>query len=155
SYAGGNVVAVASRSTGNLVTTINLDLTAAGNPTLMSFAIAYDPADDALIDFTTSGGSRGLAFSATSGAFPASISLPGLIIPDTSYSMAFTNNQLFIWDQGRSVYQGYTISEPAAAPEPASLTLLGIGAVALLGYGWRRRREGSTQGQLPGTKRGE
>jgi hypothetical protein len=28
----------------------------------------------------------------------------------------------------------------APSPEPASLTLLGISAVGLLGYGWRRRR---------------
>jgi hypothetical protein len=27
-----------------------------------------------------------------------------------------------------------------ATPEPASLTLLGLGAASLLGYAWRRRR---------------
>jgi PEP-CTERM motif len=31
-------------------------------------------------------------------------------------------------------------SHPSAAPEPASLTMLGIGALGLLGYGWRRRK---------------
>jgi hypothetical protein len=30
---------------------------------------------------------------------------------------------------------------PIATPAPASLTLLGIGAVCLVGYGWRRRRK--------------
>ncbi len=29
----------------------------------------------------------------------------------------------------------------AATPEPASLTMLGLGAVSLVGYGWRRKRK--------------
>jgi hypothetical protein len=33
---------------------------------------------------------------------------------------------------------GYT--SPSATPEPGSLTLLGLGALSLVGYGWRRRQ---------------
>jgi len=29
---------------------------------------------------------------------------------------------------------------PAAAPEPSTLTLLGIGIASIVGYGWRRRK---------------
>ena len=32
-------------------------------------------------------------------------------------------------------------SPATAVPEPSALTLLGIGAVSLVGYGWRRRRK--------------
>jgi hypothetical protein len=36
---------------------------------------------------------------------------------------------------------GYSLSgQGSVVPEPGSLTLLGIGAIALIGYGWQRRR---------------
>jgi hypothetical protein len=34
-----------------------------------------------------------------------------------------------------------TAPAATAAPEPASLTLLGLGALGLLGYGWRKRQQ--------------
>jgi PEP-CTERM motif len=33
---------------------------------------------------------------------------------------------------------------PSSTPEPASVTLLGIGIVGLAGYGWRRRKQAAT-----------
>jgi hypothetical protein len=34
----------------------------------------------------------------------------------------------------------FSEKDPAAAPEPASMALLGMGALGMVGYGWRKRR---------------
>jgi hypothetical protein len=49
----------------------------------------------------------------------------------------------YVWTWGTGTHaDSFTlqVGPATATPEPASLTLLGIGAVGLLGYGWRRRR---------------
>jgi hypothetical protein len=36
---------------------------------------------------------------------------------------------------------GSKLTPPTAVPEPSTLTLLGIGSLGLLGYGWKRRKQ--------------
>jgi hypothetical protein len=55
----------------------------------------------------------------------------------TYSSITWTNPQFEFW-------YGFDVGAPslpaAAAPEPASLALLAIGTVSIIGYGWRRRK---------------
>ncbi|WP_339909942.1 PEP-CTERM sorting domain-containing protein [Symmachiella dynata] len=64
------------------------------------------------------------------------------VISDTPFSSfvldhnqtATTNNDLFIMDN-------LSFGNTAAVPEPSTFALLGIGGIALVGYGVRRRRQ--------------
>jgi PEP-CTERM motif len=79
-------------------------------------------------------------FSFTTTASPA-VLLPGV----TNYSTIWTPSTPILplesTSLGRVVAPDIGSASPASAPEPSTLTLLGIGAFGLLGYGWRRRKQ--------------
>jgi hypothetical protein len=81
-------------------------------------------------------------------AEPASLTAPSGIVIDTGSHVEDGTSQ-FMTSTGFGLVGSidttvavYVASTDAAttAPEPTSLTLLGIGAAGLLGYGWRRRK---------------
>jgi hypothetical protein len=68
------------------------------------------------------------------GSVPSSAGLSALLINITG-----PNPQIIT--AGFFLDNGVPVPAPTVAPEPASLTLLGIGSLGLLGYGWRRRKQ--------------
>jgi hypothetical protein len=66
--------------------------------------------------------------------------------PYTEFTFQFTatgpTTLLFEFQQDPAYYHLDDVSvQPSPIPEPASLTLFGLGLVPLAGYAWRRRRK--------------
>jgi hypothetical protein len=64
--------------------------------------------------------------------------------PPVSGTRPFRNDPSGTWQSSTVTQAAFDIAGAATAtatPEPASLTLLAIGAVGLLGYGWRQRKQ--------------
>jgi hypothetical protein len=77
---------------------------------------------------------------------PAFVTANGNSIPasEAALASALASGEAY-WNIHTSFAPGGEIRGflmPAAIPEPATLTLAGIGALGLLGYGWRKRRAG-------------
>ncbi|WP_339912350.1 PEP-CTERM sorting domain-containing protein [Symmachiella dynata] len=70
----------------------------------------------------------GIAWETTSGQFGTN--------GNGSYGGTFDN-----WTTGRQEHAFYLTGEAPAVPEPSTFTLLSIGGLALVGYGWRRKRQ--------------
>jgi hypothetical protein len=58
----------------------------------------------------------------------------GVAFSGTAMSAIFSGTADYI------AFDNITLGSASPAPEPASLTLLGLGACGLLGYGWRRNK---------------
>jgi hypothetical protein len=62
-------------------------------------------------------------------------------VPDGSFLLTFTLQFSPPPSSAVTTTSSVTLTATPAVPEPASITLLGIGSISLLGYCWRRRKQ--------------
>jgi hypothetical protein len=116
---------------GTLTTTAGGTL--AGSVTSMKVQAFLDPTNT---EFGTPGPGAQLTFSTSPFAGSNSVGFGPLAAP---YSLTMVETITAGAGAGSISFDNHLFV--TNAPEPASLTLLGLGALGLLGYGWRKRRQ--------------
>ncbi len=127
----GGQINVVDRGNGSLISTINLDLASAGNPSLQQQTLGYDSLRDVFItiDTTNAGQLRAIVHS-ISGSYLGASNLPPALPFSAQYCMGYANGQLFLSQANKTfTYRGFQIF---AVPEPATGLLLLVGASILL-----------------------
>jgi hypothetical protein len=134
-------------------------------PTIVDWAIGTTPfgADVSSGTSTLTDTFFGL-FYATALTYESTFSLSGAVASGTTYWLTLSNTgpAYQYWDESdgpssaqqfdnpampstaSESFQLYTENPSSATPEPTTLTLLGAGAVCILGLGWRRQSQPAT-----------
>lgn len=128
SFSNTNVLNVVSRVDGSLIGNVTLDTAAAGSPPTTWFGLGYDAVNDYLVATAYAPINKAMRFR-VDGSYVDSWDLD-IDVPQFYGGVSVANDQLFVYDNARNGWQGYTI------PSPGSLALLGLAAAATC----RRRR---------------
>jgi hypothetical protein len=107
-----------------------------GNPNKTVEPLASEVFLESLGNVTVSGQFFGTIFTPEGNIDPNGVTVIGSLIAGKTASDPSNVNTVNVYSVPAHRFQ-----ELAAVPEPASFTLLDLGALGLLGYGWRRRKQ--------------
>jgi len=123
----GGSINIIDRATGNLQSTIMLEVTGLGTVDIAGYAIGYDEANGVLVSYDRSG-KRALVHDVLGNLLGSSLLPPGSNDPG-SYSVGYANNTFFLHSQG--VWQGFQVLE-TAVPAPPAIMLFCLGLFGLV-----------------------